>query len=80
MNKWKYTADAVLDKTHLKYFIRKRINKMYKNLVYRNIVHDGIRKTKSLKSYLYNIFLLFTVMDIYYLEYATVVKKNDAAF
>jgi len=73
---WKYTMDGVLDKTHLRFFTKKSIVKMYEDLGYEVLHHKGINKTKSLKPYLYNLFFLFTAMDIFYIQYATVVRKK----
>lgn len=71
-----YTMDGVLDKTHLRFFTTKSIVKMYKKLDFEIVIHKGINKTKSIKPYIYNIPFLFTAMDIFYIQYATVVKKK----
>jgi len=73
---WKYEKDGVMDKTHLRFFTSKSIQRMYKDLGFNIISHQGINKTKSIKPYLYNIPLLFTAMDMFYIQFATVVKKN----
>lgn len=76
MNKdWEYQKDGVMDKTHLRFFTSKSIQKMYKDLGYKIQSHQGINKTKSIKPYLYNIPLFFTANDMFYIQYATVVKK-----
>jgi len=72
---WEYVKDGVLDKTHLRFFTGKSILKMYTDLGYKVISHQGINKTKSLRPYIYNIPLFFTAMDMFYSQYATVVKK-----
>ena len=71
---WEYTMDGVLDKTHLRFFTSKSILKMYEDLGFEIILHKGINKTKSLRPYLYNIPFFFTAMDMFYQQYATVVK------
>jgi len=73
---WKYTNNGVLDKTHLRFFTRKSIAAMYTDLGYEIIAHKGINRTKSLKPYLYNLPLLFSSMDMFYLQYATLVRKK----
>lgn len=74
---WEYTMDGVLDKTHLRFFTKKSILKMYDELGYEVLSHKGIHKTKSIKPYLYNLFVLFTSMDIFYIQYATVVRIDN---
>lgn len=69
---FKYEEYGIMDKTHLRFFTNKSIQKMYTDLGYNIKQHIGIRRTKSIKPYLYNIPLLFTAMDIRYLQYATV--------
>jgi 2-polyprenyl-3-methyl-5-hydroxy-6-metoxy-1,4-benzoquinol methylase len=73
---WEYEKDGVLDKTHLRFFTSKSIQKMYTDLGYKIQSHQGINKTKSIKPYLYNVPLFFSAMDIFYIQYATVVKAN----
>lgn len=76
MNKdWKYENSGVMDYTHMRFFTKKSIKKMYSNLGYEILSHQGINRTRSLKPYLYNLFLLFSASDIFYVQFATVVKK-----
>lgn len=72
---WKYDRSGVMDHTHLRFFTKKSIKRMYENSGFKIITHKGINKTKSLKPYLYNLFLFFTASDIFYVQYATVVEK-----
>lgn len=74
---FKYTNDGVMDHTHLRWFTHKSIQRMYKNCGYEIISHQGINKTKSLKPYLYNLPLLFSGSDIFFVQFATVVKPNS---
>jgi len=73
---WKYGNHGVMDKTHLRFFTKKSIYNMYVEAGYDVIEHKGINVTKSLKPWLYNIPLLFTALDMRYLQFATVAKKN----
>ena len=76
MNKdWEYQKDGVMDKTHLRFFTSKSIQKMYKDLGFKIQSHKGINKTKSIKPYLYSFPLFFTASDMFYIQFATVVKK-----
>ncbi|SDG76445.1 class I SAM-dependent methyltransferase [Psychroflexus sediminis] len=72
---WKYEESGVMDHTHLRFFTKKSIKRMYEDLGFKIITHKGINKTGSLKPYLYNLFLFFSAFDIFFVQYATVVKK-----
>jgi 2-polyprenyl-3-methyl-5-hydroxy-6-metoxy-1,4-benzoquinol methylase len=69
---WKYEEYGIMDKTHLRFFTGKSIKRMYEDLGYKVLTHEGINKTKSLKPLLFNIPMLFTQMDIINHQYATV--------
>lgn len=72
---WKYKAHGVMDKTHLRFFTGKSIKRMYDQLGYKILSHEGINKSSSLRPLLFNIPFLFTQMDIRYMQYATVAGK-----
>lgn len=72
---WKYTDSGVMDHTHMRFFTKKSIQRMYQDLGFKIVIHKGINRTKSLKAYLFNLLFLFTAPDIFYVQYATVVKK-----
>ena len=74
---WKYDEFGIMDKTHLRFFTGKSIKRMYEELGYTILTHEGINVTKSIKPLLFNILFLFTQMDVRYVQYATVsaVKK-----
>lgn len=74
--KWEYQESGVLDFTHLKFYTKHSITNLYKKSGYDVIVNEGINKTKSIRPYIFNFFIGFTAMDIFYLQFATVVKKN----
>lgn len=69
---WKYDEFGIMDKTHLRFFTGKSIRRMYEDLGYKVLIHEGINKTKSLKPILFNILVLFAQMDIRIHQYATV--------
>ena len=72
---WKYEGHGIFDKTHLRFFTKKSIARMYNDAGYTIISHQGINRTRSLKPYLYNIPFFFTAMDMCYLQFATVARK-----
>jgi hypothetical protein len=61
-----------MDFTHLKFYTQKSIRRLYEEAGYIVLTNEGINRTKSIKPYLYNIPFLFSQMDIFYLQYATV--------
>jgi len=69
---WKYDDYGIMDKTHLRFFTGKSIKRMYEDLGYKVLLHEGLNKTRSLKPYLFNLLVLFTQMDIINHQYATV--------
>jgi 2-polyprenyl-3-methyl-5-hydroxy-6-metoxy-1,4-benzoquinol methylase len=74
---WDYQSSGVLDKTHLRFFTKKSIVKMYESMDFEIIEHKGINRSKSIKPYLYNILFLFSAMDIFFPQYATVVRIKN---
>lgn len=72
---WEYQEEGIMDFTHLKFYTSKSIKNLFLNAGYTISTHKGIRRTKSLRPYIYNIFLFFTAWDIFYLQFATVARK-----
>lgn len=77
MKDWKYDDFGIMDKTHLRFFTSKSIKRMYTDLGYTINVHEPINITKSIKPIIFNLFVLFTQMDIRNLQYATVVSLKE---
>ncbi len=75
--KFEYEGHGIFDKTHLRFFTKSSIANMYRRLGFEIVRHEGINRTGSLKPYLYNIPFLFTAMDMFYLQFATVAKRAD---
>ncbi len=77
---FKYQESGILDFTHLRFFTSKSIQRMYRELGFEIILHKGINKSKSVKPYLYNLLFLFTALDIFYPQFATVSKpiRNES--
>ena len=73
---FKYKSSGVMDYTHLRFFTSKSIQRMFREQGYTIIRHEGINRSRSIKPVLYNIPLLFTQMDIFYPQFATVAKIN----
>lgn len=75
--RWEYEGHGIFDKTHMRFFTKSSIAKMYRDQGYKIISHEGINRTRSLKPYLYNIPFFFTAMDMFYLQFATVAGRKD---
>lgn len=73
---WQYERAGVMDFTHLRFFTSKSIKNMYEKAGFKIIEHKGITKTKSIMPYFYNVLLLFTASDMFYAQFATIVKKT----
>jgi 2-polyprenyl-3-methyl-5-hydroxy-6-metoxy-1,4-benzoquinol methylase len=73
---WDYTDQGILDRTHVRFFTKKSIVKMYENAGFAVESHDGINGSKSLKPKIVNIFLGFKAMDMRYTQFAAVVRKK----
>ena len=74
---WKYDDFGIMDKTHLRFFTNKSIKRMYQELGYEIIIHEGINKSRSLKPILFNFLTFFSQMDIRILQYATVARVKN---
>ncbi|MFY0603274.1 MAG: class I SAM-dependent methyltransferase [Flavobacteriaceae bacterium] len=77
---WKYTDDLILDRTHYRFFTKKSIKRMYQDCGYKIQKMKGINRTKSFFYFpfavLFNILFLGSQLDMFFMQYATVVKKK----
>lgn len=76
---WKYERAGVMDHTHLRFFTKKSIIRMYENAGYKIQLHEGINKSSSIRPYLFNIPLFFMHLDIRYPQFATVARRKNAS-
>lgn len=74
---FQYEKFGVMDHTHLRFFTGKSIRRMYEDLGYKVVLHEGINVSRSLKPFLYNVPLFFTALDIRYPQYATVARREE---
>ena len=72
---WEYKESGILDQTHLRFFTKKSILRVFQNSGYRIIKISGINPTHSLKVKLFNIVTFGFFQDIKFLEFA-IVSKN----
>jgi 2-polyprenyl-3-methyl-5-hydroxy-6-metoxy-1,4-benzoquinol methylase len=73
---WDYEDQGIMDFTHFRFFTIDSIRKMYENLDYQVILHEGIHGTKSLKPWFFILFSFGYFSDIRYLQFVTVAKNN----
>ena len=71
---WKYEDYGIMDRTHLRFFTKKSIKRMYEDLGFQVISHVGINKSRSIKPYLFYLLTFFTQLDMRYVQFATVAK------
>ena len=78
---WEYTESGILDSTHFRFFTKKSIKTLYRKSGYSVQTIKGINVTNSFLYFpfaiLFNIIFLFTQLDMFYMQFATVVKKNE---
>ena len=79
---WKYSDDRILDITHYRFFTRKSIRRLFEESGYSVQRMKGINRTQSFAflpfAVLWNILFLFSQLDIFYMQFATVAKKKDS--
>ncbi len=77
---WKYTDDRILDITHYRFFTKKSIRRLWEENGYSIQKIKGVNRTKSFAffpfAFLFNVLFLFSQLDIFYMQYATVCKKK----
>ena len=77
---WKYADDKILDITHYRFFTKKSIRRLWEENGYSVQSMKGVNRTKSFAYFpfaiLWNILFLFSQLDMFYMQYATVAKKK----
>ena len=70
---FKYENAGVMDKTHMRFFTKKSMIRMFENSGYKVLTIDGINKNKSFKFFnLLNLLLLGTQEDMKYPQFVIV--------
>jgi len=72
---WKYMEFGTLDKTHIRFFTKKSIIRMFEECGYTIIKIEGIN-ANGRKGKLFNLLTLGFFKDTQYLQFACVVKPN----
>lgn len=73
---WDYKDHGILDKTHLRFFTKKSIVKMFNLLGFRIQLLEGIHPTSSRTFRILNMILLNRLADVRYKHFAVVVRPQ----
>jgi 2-polyprenyl-3-methyl-5-hydroxy-6-metoxy-1,4-benzoquinol methylase len=74
---FKYLDAGVMDKTHLRFFTRKSMIRLFDETGYKIQTIEGINRHKFRYLEILNFFLLKSVDDMHFPQYAIVATKND---
>lgn len=74
---WKYKDSGTLDITHLRFFTKKSIIRLFQSTGYSIEKIKGINSTKSLKAILLNRLSFSFLEEMLFLQFAIVAKPND---
>ena len=73
---FKYVDDGVMDRTHLRFFTKKSIVRMFEQAGYKIIRIQGINPSKSIRPYLMSFFSFGLLSDCKYLQYAVLAEPK----
>jgi 2-polyprenyl-3-methyl-5-hydroxy-6-metoxy-1,4-benzoquinol methylase len=71
---WDYRDLGVLDKTHLRFFTKKSIKKMFEDQGYDVLKMDGINRSESFRGKFISKLLIGPVSDMRYIQFACLAK------
>lgn len=73
---WKYEDTGILDSTHLRFFTKKSMKRMFEEADYTLINHVGINKVISWKFQLFHFFTMGVFGDTKYERFVCIAKTN----
>jgi len=73
---WKYEEAGIFDKTHLRFFTKKSIQRMFDECGYEIVTQQGIRPTDSKKFYLFNLATFGYWAESQFLQYGIQAKPR----
>jgi 2-polyprenyl-3-methyl-5-hydroxy-6-metoxy-1,4-benzoquinol methylase len=73
---WKYKDSGILDSTHLRFFTKKSMKRMFENADYTIMKQKGINPKTTWTFRLFNIFTLGILNDTRYLEFICIAKSK----
>jgi 2-polyprenyl-3-methyl-5-hydroxy-6-metoxy-1,4-benzoquinol methylase len=74
---WQYADSGTLDRTHLRFFTHKSMQRLFNEAGYRVVTIQGVRRSRKFKLAVLNFLSGGRLWDIAYLQFA-IVAKNDA--
>jgi 2-polyprenyl-3-methyl-5-hydroxy-6-metoxy-1,4-benzoquinol methylase len=76
---WRYTDEGILDRTHLRFFTRASMGRLFAESGYRLTRQVGVTPTRSWKFRLVNLLALGRLADARWLQFACVAEPRDGA-
>jgi 2-polyprenyl-3-methyl-5-hydroxy-6-metoxy-1,4-benzoquinol methylase len=73
---WDYTEVGILDKTHLRFFTYRSIQKTFDQFAFEILTLEGIHPTRNKKFRVLNRLLFNAIDDLRYLQFAVVVRPK----
>lgn len=74
---WQYESSGILDYTHIRFFTKKSINRMFLEAGFDNISIHGINPDNNIKFKLLNLLMLGTIKDFQYPQFACSARKKN---
>jgi 2-polyprenyl-3-methyl-5-hydroxy-6-metoxy-1,4-benzoquinol methylase len=73
---WRYEDEGILDRTHLRFYTRRSMRRLFADAGYRLLRQQGITPTRSWKFRLANLVTLGRLGDTRFLQFACVAQPN----
>ena len=73
---FKYVDAGVMDRTHLRFFTKKSIRRMFEEAGYEVIKIKGVNRSKSIRPYLLTILSLGFISDSHYIQYGVLARPR----
>ncbi len=74
---WRYQQSGIFDKTHLRFFTRRSMNRMFEECGFKVTREEGIHPTNSKKYFIFNIITLGYWSESKYLQFAIQATPAD---
>ncbi len=75
---WRYRQQGIMDKTHLRFFTKRSILRMFDELGFEILTIEGIHPTSSRTYKILNLMLLGALSDVRYKHFAVVARPGPA--
>jgi len=73
---WEYKTEGILDYTHLRFFTKRSMKRLFVEAGYKLLKQEGINKTRSRKLQILNFFTFGFFSDTKYCQYVCIVSKK----